>query len=62
MKDDKEMDNTEEFDIILDGCIDRINRGEDIKACLADYPQHARQMAPLLMAAARSQQAYAFTP
>ena len=56
------MGKTEEFDIILDRCINRINSGESIEACLADYPQYAREMEPLLMVAARSQQAYAFTP
>ncbi|MDD5081833.1 MAG: DUF4382 domain-containing protein [Dehalococcoidales bacterium] len=50
------------FDRILDECIDRISRGESIDACLADYPDYARQLEPLLQTMTQTQKAYAFKP
>ncbi len=50
------------FEHALDRCLDRINSGERIEACLADYPQHAAQLEPLLRAALRTRDAYTFTP
>ena len=50
------------FDRILDECIDRINRGESLEACLADYPQYIEQLKPLLRAMVDTQMAYTFTP
>ncbi len=50
------------FDKILDECIDRINRGESLEACLADYPQYIEQLEPLLQAMLDTQMAYTFTP
>ena len=50
------------FDQILDGCIDRINRGESLEACLADYPEYINQLGPLLQAMLQTQGAYSFEP
>jgi hypothetical protein len=50
------------FDRILDECIDRINRGESLEACLADYPQYSEQLEPLLRTMVSTQMAYPFTP
>ncbi len=50
------------FDRILDECIDRINRGEKREACLADYPEYAEQLEPLLRSMLHTKEAYSFTP
>ena len=50
------------FDKILDECIDRINNGEDIKACLADYPSYNEKLKPLLQAMIAAKKTYAFVP
>ena len=54
------MDN--DFDKILDECIDRINRGESIEDCLADYPAYAEQLKPLLWAVLQTKDTYSFVP
>lgn len=54
------MDNN--LDQILDGCIDRINRGKSLEACLADYPGYVEQLEPLLRAMLQAQGAYSFVP
>ena len=51
-----------DFDTILDECIDRINHGEKIEACLADYPQYASQLEPLLKSMTLTKAAYSFVP
>ncbi len=51
-----------DFEQILDSCIDRLNRGENLEACLTDYPQHASELEPLLQAMSTTRQAYAFSP
>jgi hypothetical protein len=53
---------TSDFNKILDECIDRINRGEELKDCLASYPEHAEELEPLLRAMLGTQTAYTFTP
>ena len=50
------------FDRILDECIDRINRGDGVEACLAGYPDHMEQLEPLLQAMLKTQSAYSFVP
>jgi hypothetical protein len=50
------------LDEILDECIDRINRGEGLEVCLADYPEYIGQLEPLLRAMLQTQQAYSFVP
>ncbi len=51
-----------EFDKILDECIDRINRGEDLSTCLADYPEYAQQLRPLLQTVLETKDTYLFEP
>jgi hypothetical protein len=51
-----------EFDKIVDECIDRINRGENLEACLADYPEYVGQLEPLLRAMLQTKGAYSFVP
>ena len=51
-----------EFDKILDECIDRVNRGEDLDACLADYPRYTQQLRPLLQAMLETKEAYSLEP
>lgn len=50
------------FDEILDKCIDRINQGESLKSCLAAYPQYAKQLEPLLGVIIQTKEAYFFQP
>jgi hypothetical protein len=42
-----------DFDQILDICLDRLQTGATVADCLASYPQHAVQLAPLLQVASR---------
>jgi Domain of unknown function (DUF4382) len=51
-----------DFDRILDECIDRINRGESLSDCLADYPSYAERLKPLLASVNSVKDTYAFTP
>jgi hypothetical protein len=53
---------SDNFDKILDECIDRVTRGESPEACMADYPEHGEELRPLLLAMARTKAAYSFTP
>ena len=50
------------LDEILDECIDRINRGQDVEACLAAYPDYAEQLEPLLRTMFQTQAVYSFVP
>ena len=50
------------FDKILDECIDRINRGDSLEACLTDYPEYVEQLEPLLQAMLQTKKAYSFEP
>ena len=51
-----------EFDVILDECIDRLNHGETLESCLADYPEQADQLKPVLLAVTRVKDTLTFTP
>jgi hypothetical protein len=51
-----------DFEKTLDSCIDRLNRGESVEACMADYPQYASELEPLLQAMFTTRQAYTFSP
>ncbi len=53
---------TNNFNEILDKCIDRIDRGEGLKDCLADYPEHIEQLEPLLQAILQTKKLYSFVP
>jgi hypothetical protein len=50
------------FDRILDECVDRINGGQSLEDCLADYPEYVKQLEPLLRAILQTQGAYSFVP
>jgi len=56
------MKMTNGFDTILDKCLDRVGRGESAESCLADYPQYAQELKPLLEAAMQFNCAVSFTP
>ena len=60
MTSDTEM--RDNLDKILDECIDRINRGESVEACLADYPECSGKLRPLLSAMLETKTAYSFKP
>ena len=60
MTSDTEMKDN--LDKILDECIDRINRGESVEACLTDYPECSEELRPLLSAMLETKTAYSFTP
>jgi hypothetical protein len=50
------------FDKILDECIDRINHGQSLEDCLADYSEYAEQLKPLLQAMLETKGVYSFVP
>jgi hypothetical protein len=45
------MTEMNEFDNILDECLQRLLKGESIESCLARYPQYASELEPLLRTA-----------
>jgi len=45
----------QDFDSILNICLERLRAGDSVDACLQSYPAHARQLAPLLRLAQRMQ-------
>lgn len=53
---------TEDFDRILDECIDRINRGDNVADCVSDYPAYSEKLRPLLQSMHDVQNACTFTP
>ena len=53
---------SDNFDKTFDECIDRINRGESIESCLADYPEYVEQLEPLLQAMLQTKDLYEFKP
>jgi len=53
---------TDNLDKIVDECIDRINRGESVEACLTDYPEYSENLGPLLSAILETKTAYSFIP
>ena len=56
------MGKSKEFENILDECLDRLMKGEDIKSCLAGYPEHAAELEPLLKTALKARIAAAVKP
>ncbi len=50
------------WDKILDECIDRINRGEGIEGCLTDYPEYREELGPLLSTILDAKSTYSFAP
>ena len=53
---------SEDFERILDECVDRINRGESPADCLSQYPEYADKLRPMLKSMHAVQKTYAFTP
>ena len=52
-----------EFDNILDGCLERIlTRGETIEQCLANYPEQATELKPLLQTVLSTRETLAIRP
>lgn len=47
---------------ILDECIDRLNSGDSIDSCLADYPSYSDQLKPLLLAILETKKVYRYAP
>ena len=52
----------DKFDEILDACIDRINGGNKIEDCLADHPEYAEELEPLLRSMLSTRDACSFVP
>ncbi len=52
----------EEFERILDECIDRVSHGESLQQCLSDYSEHATELKPLLLAMTQTKEAFPFIP
>lgn len=48
------MSKDREFDNILDECLEKMLRGRSIEQCLADYPDYAAALEPMLRTAARA--------
>jgi hypothetical protein len=44
------VEMSKNWDLLLDRCIDRINEGASLEDCLAEYPEHAEELEPLLRA------------
>ena len=45
------------FDDILNDCLERVSKGEDVQQCVRRYPEHADELFPLLRLAAVTTQA-----
>jgi Domain of unknown function (DUF4382) len=52
----------EDFDRILDECIDRMNRGDNVADCVSDYPAYSEKLGPLLQSMHDVQKACTFVP
>ena len=57
-----DIEMKDKLDKILDECIDRINRGESIETCLADYPEYSKDWSPFSPAMLETKTAYSFAP
>jgi hypothetical protein len=53
---------SEDFNGILDECIDRINQGDNPEDCLSDYAAHAERLRPLLESVRDVRKTYGFVP
>jgi hypothetical protein len=56
------MKKDREFENILDECLDNMLRGKSIEQCLADYPDHAAALEPMLRTAFRAKMATNIRP
>lgn len=41
---------SKDWDVLLDKCIDRMNEGASLEDCIAEHPEHAEELEPLLQA------------
>ena len=48
----------DDFDRVLDTCLDRVKAGEDLNAVLADYPSYSAELRPLLLTATQTSGVY----
>jgi len=53
---------SEDFDLILDECVDRISRGDSLADCLSDYPAYSERLKPLLRSMDDVQKVYSSAP
>jgi hypothetical protein len=51
-----------DLDKVLDSCIDRMNRGESLDDCLRSYPEHVKELEPLLRALSEARDASSSVP
>ena len=56
------MKKDREFENILDECLENMLRGKSIEQCLADYPDHAAALEPMLRTAFRAKMATNIRP
>lgn len=52
----------EDFDLVLDECIDRIRHGDSLANCLSDHPAHTERLKPLLQSMHDVQKIYGSAP
>ena len=53
---------TNNFEDVLNECINRILKGESIERCLRDHPEHAAELEPLLQTALAARKASSVEP
>ena len=56
------MKKDREFDNILDECLEKMLQGKSIEQCLADYPDHAAALEPMLRTASQAKMATNIRP
>jgi hypothetical protein len=56
------MKKTNEFENILDNCLERLVGGETVEQCLESYPEQVPQLEPLLRTAQAAREATAIAP
>jgi hypothetical protein len=53
---------SENFELILDRCLDRLHRGEAVETILSEYPEYADRLKPLLDTAVNTASSYSLIP
>lgn len=56
------MNREKEFENILDECLEKMLRGKTVEECLADYPDHAASLEPMLRTIAQARTAADIRP
>lgn len=56
------MRKDKQFENILNDCLERLSRGEALEACLAEYPERAKEIRPLLEMALAARRASDIVP